>query len=254
MTSVSAVRPRISLAMQDVALEPLEGGDRQSEVTRRLQRAIVVGLLGEGDQLPSESDLSAKLGVSTVTLRVALAELRSQGLIDTRRGRRGGNFIKLPPNWVELQARAQLNEISLEDLRDLRDYSVAVGCGTCRLAAQRIRKSSIADLKAAARALASARTVTERARADLMFHMEIAAATRSAKLTKVEFEIQSSIALFLWIPFPGMQSSQDAVDGHMQLVDAISASDPDLACRVLEQHLLDGLNPLIDAKMRQSRA
>ena len=71
---------------------PLDDGALRSEaVVRRVGSAIGLGLLGDGEQLPTEADLATMLTVSTVTLREALAELRKLGLVETRRGR--GMFI-----------------------------------------------------------------------------------------------------------------------------------------------------------------
>ncbi|MFT4118804.1 MAG: FCD domain-containing protein [Bradyrhizobium sp.] len=230
-------------------LEPLETGARQIAVTRRLQQAIILGILKDGDQLPSESDLAAKLGVSTVTLRFSLAELRSFGLLETRRGRGGGNFVRLPPNWIEIQTNAQLNEISLDDLRDLRDYSAAVGGGIARFAAERIRKSAIPRLELAARAIATSSSPPEKARSDLLFHLELAAATRSARLTKSELEIQSTVAPFLWMPHADLQNPSDAAKEHMDIVNAISAGDGERARHLAEEHLSEALNRLIEFRM-----
>jgi GntR family transcriptional regulator len=45
-----------------------------------------VGVVGVGQVLPSESDLSAEFGVSRVTIRRALEILRDEGLVDARQG------------------------------------------------------------------------------------------------------------------------------------------------------------------------
>ena len=66
---------------------------RTEEVVRRLMEAIDLGLYGEGQQLPSETELAGQFGVATVTLRDALAYLRQRGVIETRRGRTGGSFV-----------------------------------------------------------------------------------------------------------------------------------------------------------------
>ncbi len=56
---------------------PLDDGALRSEaVVRRVGSAIGLGLLGDGEQLPTETDLATMLNVSTMTLREALAELR----------------------------------------------------------------------------------------------------------------------------------------------------------------------------------
>ena len=61
---------------------PLDDGAlRSAAVVRRVGSAIALGLLGDGEQLPSETELALMLNVSTVTLRDALADLRLRGLV-----------------------------------------------------------------------------------------------------------------------------------------------------------------------------
>lgn len=51
-----------------------------------LRRAILRGELGPGERLPPERELAVQLGVSRLTLRVALATLDAAGLISVRHG------------------------------------------------------------------------------------------------------------------------------------------------------------------------
>jgi DNA-binding GntR family transcriptional regulator len=57
---------------------------------------IATGKLKVGDRLPTESSLSAALGISRSTLRVALFEFEREGLIE-RTPRRGTYLRRLPP-------------------------------------------------------------------------------------------------------------------------------------------------------------
>jgi len=57
---------------------------------------IESGQLETGDQLPPELDIAAALGVSRMTLRQALSTLATNGLLEPRRGRYGGNFVTQP--------------------------------------------------------------------------------------------------------------------------------------------------------------
>ena len=49
------------------------------------------GAYSEGGKLPSEAKLSERFGVSRMTLRGALEQLRQQGLIEKRNG--AGSFL-----------------------------------------------------------------------------------------------------------------------------------------------------------------
>src|SRR4051794_41787614 len=68
------------------------------EVTvERLAQSIRLGVLVGGDRLPPERELAETLGGSRVTPREAIGALRAAGLIQSRRGRGGGNVVVSPP-------------------------------------------------------------------------------------------------------------------------------------------------------------
>jgi hypothetical protein len=61
-----------------------------------LRRAIASDQLLPGDQLPSEAQLIAHFGVARMTVRQAIQELRSEGLVVSEHGR--GVFVRpMPP-------------------------------------------------------------------------------------------------------------------------------------------------------------
>ncbi len=58
--------------------------------------------LSDGDRLPTERELVKEFGVARMTIRHALDILQMEGLIERRRGRTGGTFIRSLPPVVEL--------------------------------------------------------------------------------------------------------------------------------------------------------
>lgn len=71
-----------------------------AQVRERLRRSILEGTLAPGDRLPSESALIDQHGVSRITVRQALADLQSAGLIDTVNGK--GSFVTRPDHPTTL--------------------------------------------------------------------------------------------------------------------------------------------------------
>ncbi len=70
-----------------------------------------------GDQLPSETDLAQELGISRPTLREALMELKTRGVIERRRG--VGTFLA--------EAKPASLRPGIEVLRSFRNLSKAAG-------------------------------------------------------------------------------------------------------------------------------
>src|SRR5262249_46031314 len=153
---------------------------RADTVAQRLSQAIRLGLLLDGEQLPPEAKLAEQMGVSTVTLREALAALREQRLVVTRRGRGGGTFVQAPADLAgELVQR--LRRFSTQELRDLGDLRGAVSGMAAKLAAERALPEEVESLGRQVDRLDAARTVSERRRADTQFSIEVAAAAQSPR-------------------------------------------------------------------------
>jgi GntR family transcriptional repressor for pyruvate dehydrogenase complex len=67
-----------------------------SQVAHQLREHIIGGRLAPGDQLPIEPEIAELFGVSRSTIREALRQLSSEGLVRTTRGVRGGTFVAHP--------------------------------------------------------------------------------------------------------------------------------------------------------------
>jgi DNA-binding FadR family transcriptional regulator len=63
-------------------------------VIQQVEEAILQGRLAAGDRLPPERQLQAVLDVSRNTLRESLRVLEQKGLVEIRKGNRGGIFVK----------------------------------------------------------------------------------------------------------------------------------------------------------------
>lgn len=233
---------------------PIDEGGRAETVARRLTQAIRLGLLLDGERLPAESYLAGQFGVSPVTLREALATLRSMGLVETRRGRRGGSFVRAPdePQPAQLERPARLDRdlrlLSPHELRDIGDHRAAVAGAAAKLAAERAGGEDVATLREHVARLRSATTLAGRRRADARIHIEIAAVAQSPRLTRQEMDLWSEVGDLVWMPVTGQEAR--AVTGeHEALVDAIENHRPEHARRLAEQHVLAETERLLSLRL-----
>ena len=74
-------------------------GPRYTQLYRHIAAAIGSGALQPGSQLPPERDLAEMAEVSRVTVRNAVAQLVSEGLLEQRRG--AGTFVRPQPQRLE---------------------------------------------------------------------------------------------------------------------------------------------------------
>ncbi|MGN6331607.1 MAG: FadR/GntR family transcriptional regulator [Motilibacteraceae bacterium] len=233
---------------------PLEAAGRVELVSRRLTDAIALGLLRDGEQLPSEAELAASLGVATVTVREALSALRQQGLVETRRGRGGGSFVRSPDDPAAALLRSRLEELSLSELRDLCDHYAAIAGAAARLAADRAAEDEIDRLRAAAEAMDRAVDAGQRRRAEGTFHIEVVAAAQSARLTREEIRLQNEVGPLLWLASGDGTVGKAAFTQHLEVTRLIGDGDGDGARAATEEHVGAALTRLTALHRSLSRA
>lgn len=91
------------------AMARTSGGEpRYAQVAADLRAAIQAGDFGEGAQLPTESTLCERYGISRFTVREALRRLQAEGLI---RRRRGSGTIVASPEQVLRQPLSDVAEL-----------------------------------------------------------------------------------------------------------------------------------------------
>jgi GntR family transcriptional repressor for pyruvate dehydrogenase complex len=242
------MRKGMSHSARSAMFTPLDQIGRAEAVTARLVDAITLGLLSDSEQLPSEAELAAQFGVSTVTVREALVALRQQGLVETRRGRGGGSFVKAPANPSAAAWQERLRTVSLSDLRDVGDHYLAIAGAAAKLAAERSSPEDIERLELATEDIRTA-TGAEASRAERQFHLEVAAAAQSPRLTREEVQLQSERGGLLWLPLEPHGTRENAYADHRTITAAIAQADGELARKLTEEHILEAIDRLADAHL-----
>jgi DNA-binding FadR family transcriptional regulator len=245
---------RLSSGARHAVFAPVGNLGRVDAVVQRLGDAIELGLLTDGEQLPGESDLAALLGVSTVTLREALMALRQQGLVTTRRGRGGGSFVTAPggdrPAAGHLGTR--LADWSTEELRDLADHWAAVSGAAARLAAERTEPDDLAPLYRTLEEFEAAGDPAARGRIYGRFHVELAAAAQSARLTREEVSIQAEIGALICLALGGADDRTQVAALHRALLRAVADGEGEQARTLAEGRVQDAMGRLIELRLSDS--
>ncbi|MFJ3891868.1 MULTISPECIES: FadR/GntR family transcriptional regulator [unclassified Streptomyces] len=228
---------------------PVDNRARVDAVVSRLGDAIELGLLADGEQLPGESELAGQLGVSTVTLREALMALRQQGLVTTRRGRGGGSFVSLPEVPGEERLMVRLRGWSTEELRDLGDHWAALSGTAARLAAERTEAEDLFQLRRTADELTQAEDAAARGRVYGRFHVELAAAAQSARLTREQVALQTEVGALLCLVLGSDEYREEAADRHRSVISAVQDGAHDSARELAERCVQESTARLIARRL-----
>ncbi len=233
----SAAVPEGSSAITDAVFRPVRTGNVFEETVERLLDGIRLGVHGDGDRLPPERELAARLGVSRVTIRDALRELATAGYVQTRRGRFGGTFVTYQPDPIPQNELTRAARGMGGLLTDALTFRRVVEAGAAETAAratlsQRQREELTASLAAVAGAdLAGYR------QADTRLHLAVAEAAGSPLLTTSVVEVRVHLVdLLNAIPMLERNLVHSNLQ-HTAIVGAILAGDPDQARQAMEEHV-----------------
>lgn len=182
--------------LRTAAFAPIGEEGRADMVVSRLVQAISVGAFTEGERLPSENELSSLLGVAVVTVREALSELRHRELIQTRRGRNGGSFVRPSQAAVEEVNALRLVAESRVAIADLAVHYEVISSACAEFACLRATEE---ELEIVERILQEARDepVFQWRRRVTEVQLELAALSQSVRLTTEHVRVQNEFTPLL---------------------------------------------------------
>ena len=237
-------------------LGPVRSQNAVEETVERLLAVVRLGVVGPGERFPAERELAALLGVSRITLREAIGDLRDAGYVESRRGRFGGTFVTYTPS---APSQVELRRIAAEDADKIDDaltFRMAVETGAAQIlaqtaqaaqtagegrapAAERVREALLTRLAAVNQACPE-----DYRRMDTLFHLSIAELTGSSLLAAACADARVRLNDLL-NAIPVLQRNIDhTATQHTAIVEAILAGDTRRAQRAVAEHL-DGTAALL---------
>jgi GntR family transcriptional regulator, transcriptional repressor for pyruvate dehydrogenase complex len=213
-----------------------------TSVVRQIELLILRGILSAGERLPSERDLSERLGVSRPSLRDAIAKLQERGLLSSRAG--AGIFVADVLGSAFSPALTQLFATHEEAMFDYLSFRRDIEA----LAADRAaRLGTDSDLKVVQKIfekMQAAHTRSnpeEEARLDAQFHTAIIEASHNVvmlHMMRSMFELlREGVFYNRQVMFSQHTSRTAMLDQHRAINEAVQARDPDAARAAVEAHL-----------------
>jgi len=222
--------------MADLTLARIDRGNLVDDIVQRLEAEIMRGALRPGDQLPTERDLCAQLGVSRTSLRAAMQRLAERGLLSVEVGR--GTFV-LAPNARRLSERMalllRLDETSYWKITEARHVVEP------RIAALAALRRQASDLQAMRAALERMDDAMDNGPAfvepDEQFHLALAQAAGNEVLAMLSQTLQSMMQQMRTQIFSVLSVSAQAQRYHWQIFEAVERGAAEEARTAMEEHL-----------------
>ncbi|MGO4741505.1 FadR/GntR family transcriptional regulator [Bosea sp. 2KB_26] len=217
----------------------MDAEESRSAIAYR-QIAGYIDNVADGARLPPEADFAEMFGLSRASIREALARLRAEGIVRSRKG--SGTFAMRSgaPEMVRLSAIS-----SVRELAQWHEVRLALESEVAALAADRRTDEDLARLEAAQEALLASLLTGRGEREDVAFHAALAVCAHNPKLSDALGRLTSHI--FSWGNLSAQRSVLTMAERrelialeHGAIVAAVAARDGDRARAEMRRHLLAG--------------
>ncbi|MEO8734970.1 MAG: FCD domain-containing protein, partial [Edaphobacter sp.] len=221
----------------------------------RFQQLLSDGVLSPGTKLPSERELAANFGVARSSLRQALKVLEIMGVITQKVG--DGSYLNKDASSVlavPMEFLFLLDDTSLQELTEMR---LMMEPALAAKAAERANADDIALLRQSILDLEQSKhDRVKLVASDLLFHRAIFQASGN-RLTGRLFHIIHRAMLNMMMVTSQLVDLEHTLHFHQPILTAIERRNPELAFRLMTDHLTDAGNLLLEgraqAKARQLR-
>lgn len=216
-----------------------------SRISEQLRQDIATAKFNPGDRLPSEAHLGKQFAVSRTVVREAIAILRSEGLVEAKKG--AGVFVLDPEKARQHHPFADLNSDRISEVIELLEMRSAFEIRSAGLAAAR---RSHEQLDTILRAHANVGKCMENGdwpyEADYQFHYEIAKATQNRRFPQFLAMIRPGILprkdLSNEPKERGIQPNPNLHREHALVLQAIVDGDSEAAEHAMKAHLEGALD------------
>ncbi|MDO4271157.1 MAG: FCD domain-containing protein [Eubacteriales bacterium] len=211
-------------------------------VVQYLTEHIANGDWAVGSKIPSENQLTASLGVSRASVRVAIQQLIGVGVLESVHGK--GTFLRDDRVETLLTGASQITPADCADIRAVLEFRRILEPEAAALAAKNASGEQIARMRALTEELPRhSGSQREFVRCDMAFHEALCQASGNHLLVKSLHEVfeqtvrnhEQLIQRF---------GERDALFFHPQILEAVTARNANRARALMEAHILSNYDEI----------
>lgn len=236
------------------------------KVVQSLRILIEHNNMQVGDRLPAERKLCEQLSVSRSSLREAIQQLTSMGILQSRGG--AGTFLQqLSSNWSQHQIVQPLSHLIDQDPAyrfDVQEARIVLEGGTAWYAAQRATPEDLLNIRRCYEQISHSQGLgndDQAAQADAKFHLAIAEASHNLVLIQMMRSLFDLLQFNVVLGRRKVYSEPRRFDQlhlqHHQVMAAIERRDPEAARKAVCGHIefvIQQVHSLDEEDARRQRA
>lgn len=215
----------------------------------RFQQLLSDGVLSPGTKLPSERELAANFGVARSSLRQALKVLEIMGVITQKVG--DGSYLNKDASSVlavPMEFLFLLDDTSLQELTEMR---LMMEPALAAKAAERATSQHIALLKQSITDLEQSKQDRVRLVAsDILFHRAIFQASGNRLAGRLFHTIHRAMLNMIMVTSQ-LVDLEHTLHFHQPILNAIERRNPELAERLMADHLNDARDLLLSSRNQE---
>lgn len=222
-------------------------------IVSQVRGALFAGHLKPGELLGSEAAIAQQFNVSRMASRDALRTLEAMGIVEIRKGIKGGAWIAAenPDRFADaLSIQLQLIGVTADEIFDAQ---LAIESRAAELAAVRASSQDLQDMRAALSACAAAASDMQAfTAASIRFHELVVEASHNRALL-AQFRALRFVLHPLLEPNTTIEVTRRVVRSHTALLRAISAGNAEQAGDLMRKRIAAVRSKVSEKAMAEDR-
>ena len=207
------------------------------ETLEQLYQLIKEKKLHQGDKLPSEREMADNLGISRSSLREAISSLQSMGVLKVVHG----SGIVINDNVLSdtfLRPLKFLMALEAIEPYELYESRLIIEGQCSRLAAEKATQEDIDEMKKIFHEMELSADDKDRGiELELLFHEKVASSARQKIMLVMLLSVKELLRDTMKMTVPRLGVSNETLDSHRELIDAIERKDGDAAEICMRNHI-----------------
>lgn len=206
-------------------------------IADKLEYIIMNDSIQVEEKLPSEQSLAVSFKVSRPVIREALKILKERGLIQQKNGE--GTFVSEPDPHLISSTIKRILKLKKIDFMSVYEVRLALETMSVHLATENATEDDFVELERIIQETdENKHDIEKRTEMDLLFHKKISEISGNALLVLFIEVIADLLKPLINETLSLPNASQNGIDYHRNILNALKSRDPDKAEDVLRSHLV----------------